>query len=79
MNSYCSYLTGGDWHAAESMLPLALQHVLHRVLRAEDVGVQDKAMLVLFDLGDLGRLVLGCAVVMNDANASAEGHGDSHL
>ena len=39
------------------------------VLRAENVGVEDEAVLVLLHLGDLLGLVVGRAVVVDYANA----------
>ena len=61
------------------MFPFAVEDVLHGVLRAEDVGVQHKAVLILFDFGHTLGLVFWGAVVVDDSDPSSKGHCYGHL
>ena len=69
-----------DREAAEGdvLLVLVGEDVLDRVVRVEADGRLDEAVEVVLDLADLLGLLLGGEVLVDDADAAVEGHGDRH-
>lgn len=61
------------------MLLLDLANISYGVFGAHDNGIEDETILVLLDLAHHLGLLVGAAVVMNNANASEESHEDSHV